>query len=142
MEKGTTMNSRAVLSGVAAFAFAGLVVMSSVERPGAQVAGSTTLAISVEELKAVAIGWSAKKKILGKDVYNDNNEKIGVVDDLIITPDRSISYAIIGTGGFLGIAKHDVAIPVGRFKEDKGRIVLAGATKDALKAVPKFEYAK
>src|SRR5262245_4645241 len=139
MEKGTTMNSRAVLSGVAAFAFAGLVVMSSVERPGAQRAGSPTLAISVEEQKAVAIGWSAKKKHLGKDVYDENNEKIGVVNYLIIKPDRSISYAIIGTGAFLGTAKNDVAIPVGRFKEDKGRIVLAGATKDALKAVPKFE---
>jgi sporulation protein YlmC with PRC-barrel domain len=136
------MKSRAVVSSVAAIAFAGLVVVSSAGRLGAQVAGSTTLAISVEELKAVAIGWSAKKKILGKDVYNDTGDKIGVVDDLIITPDRSISYAIIGAGGFLGIAKHDVAIPVGRFKEDKGRIVLAGATKDALKAAPKFEYAK
>jgi len=143
MRKGMTMNSRAVLSGVAAFAVAGMVVLSAVERPGAQVAGSTTLAISVEELKAVAIGWSAKKKILGKDVYNDKGEKIGVVDDLIITPDRSLSYAIIGAGGFLGIGKHDVAIPVGRFKEDnQGRIVLAGATKYALMAVPKFEYAK
>jgi hydrogenase/urease accessory protein HupE len=78
----------------------------------------------------------------GYAVYNDKNEKIGVVDDLIITPDRSVSYAIIGAGGFLGIGKHDVAIPVGQFKEDKGRIILAGATKDALKAMPKFEYAK
>ena len=30
----------------------------------------------------------------------------------------------------------NVAVPVGQFKEDKGRIVLAGATKDALKAIP------
>jgi sporulation protein YlmC with PRC-barrel domain len=136
------MNSRAVLSGVAAMTLAGLVVVGSAGRLGAQVAGSTTLGVSVEELKAVAIGWSAKKKILGKAVYNDKNEKIGTVDDLIITPDKSVSYAIIGAGGFLGMGKHDVAIPVGQFKEDKGKIVLAGATKDALKAMPKFEYAK
>jgi sporulation protein YlmC with PRC-barrel domain len=137
-----SMNSRAVLSGVAAMALGGLVVVGSAGRLGAQVAGSTTLGVSVEELKAVAIGWSAKKKILGKAVYNDKNEKIGTVDDLIITPDKSVSYAIIGAGGFLGMGKHDVAIPVGQFKEDKGKIVLAGATKDALKAMPKFEYAK
>jgi hypothetical protein len=136
------MNRRAVLNGVAVLALAGLVVAGSAGRLGAQVAGSTTLGVSVEELKAVAIGWSAKKKILGKAVYNDKNEKIGVVDDLIITPDKSVSYAIIGAGGFLGMGKHDVAIPVGQFKEDKGRIVLAGATKDALKAMPKFVYAK
>ena len=53
-----------------------------------------------------------------------------------------MSYAIVGAGGFLGMGKHDVAVPVGQFKEDKGRIVLAGATKDALKAMPKFEYAE
>jgi sporulation protein YlmC with PRC-barrel domain len=136
------MNRRAVLNGVAILALVGLVVAGSAGRLGAQVAGSTTLGVSVEELKAVAIGWSAKKKILGKAVYNDKNEKIGIVDDLIITPDKSVSYAIIGAGGFLGMGKHDVAVPVGQFKEDKGKIVLAGATKDALKAMPKFQYAK
>jgi hypothetical protein len=127
---------------LAVLVVAALIVAGSAGSLGAQVAGSTTIGISVEEIKAVALGWSAKKKILGKPVYNDKNEKIGVVDDLIVAPDRSISYAIIGAGGFLGMGKHDVAVPVGQFKEDKGRIVLAGATKDALKAMPKFEYAK
>ena len=67
-------------------------------------------------------------------------QKIGTVDDLIISPDRAISYAIIGVGGFLGIGKHDVAIPVNQFKADQNRIILPGATKDALKAMRKFEY--
>ena len=136
------MNSQRILSGVAVLAFAGLVVVGSIERPAAQVAGSTLLAVSVEEMKMVAIGWSAKKQILGKDVYNDKDEKIGVVDDLIVTTDRSLSYAIIGTGGFVGLGKHDVAIPVGMFKAGTGRIMLPGASKDALKALPEFEYAK
>jgi sporulation protein YlmC with PRC-barrel domain len=129
-------------AGMTVMVLAGLLAVSVGDRVDAQVAGSTTVGVTVEELKMVAVGWSAKKKILGKAVYNDKNEKIGVVDDLIITPDKSVSYAIIGAGGFLGMGKHDVAVPVGQFKEDKGRIVLAGATKDALKAMPKFEYAK
>jgi sporulation protein YlmC with PRC-barrel domain len=128
--------------GITGLALVGLIVAGTGGEIRAQVAGSTTVGISVEEMKMVALGWSAKKKILGKAVYNDKNEKIGTVDDLIITPDKSVSYAIIGAGGFLGMGKHDVAVPVGQFKEDKGRIVLAGATKDALKAMPKFEYAK
>jgi len=125
-----------------ALTLAGLVAVGVVGPVYAQVAGSSTVGVTVEEMKVVAVGWSAKKKIMGKAVYNDKNEKIGTVDDLIITPDKSVSYAIIGAGGFLGMGKHDVAIPVSQFKEDKGRIVLAGATKDALKAMPKFEYAK
>lgn len=57
-----------------------------------QVAGSTTIGVSQEETKLVATGWSAKKKILGKAVYNDSNQRIGTVEDLIISPDRSVSF--------------------------------------------------
>jgi sporulation protein YlmC with PRC-barrel domain len=108
----------------------------------AQVAGSTLKAVSTSELREVAKGWSVKKQVLGKDVYNDAGEKIGEIEDIIVTPNKSVSYAIVGVGGFLGIGSHDVAVPVGKFKQITGRIVLAGATKDALKAIPKFEYAK
>jgi sporulation protein YlmC with PRC-barrel domain len=108
----------------------------------AQLAGSTTTGVTVEELKTIALGWSAKKQILGKSVYNDKNEKVGDVDDLIIAPDSSVSYAIIGVGGFLGLGERQVAIPVNHFKGGEGRIVLPGATKDALQAMPSFQYAK
>jgi sporulation protein YlmC with PRC-barrel domain len=108
----------------------------------AQVAGSTTTGVTVEELKTIALGWSAKKQILGKPVYNDKDEKVGDVDDLIIAADSSVSYAIIGVGGFLGLGERQVAIPVSHFKNSEGRIVLPGATKDALQAMPSFQYAK
>jgi hypothetical protein len=48
----------------------------------AQVAGSTTTGVTVEELKTIALGWSAKKQILDNSVYNDKGEKVGDVDDL------------------------------------------------------------
>jgi hypothetical protein len=109
---------------------------------GAGVAGSTTLGVAVEEMKALALGWSAKKQILGQDVYNDRNEKVGTVEDLIIAPDRAVSYAIVGVGGFLGLDRHDVAIPAGQLKGEGGKLMLPGATKEALRAMPTFEYAK
>jgi sporulation protein YlmC with PRC-barrel domain len=135
----TTMRSGIRI--VAAMAVAAVISMSAASA-GAQVAGSSTIGITKEEIKAVMEGWSAKKAILGKAVYNDKNEKIGTIDDLIITPDRSVSYAIIGAGGFLGIGKHDVAIPMSQLKLEKDKFILPGATKEALKAMPKFEYAK
>ena len=107
-----------------------------------QVAGSTTLGVTVDEQKVLAVGWSAKKSILDKAVYNSSNEKIGEVEDLIITPEKAVSYAIVGVGGFLGMAQHDVAIPVGQLKREGDKLLLPGATKEGLKALPKFEYAK
>jgi sporulation protein YlmC with PRC-barrel domain len=106
-----------------------------------QVAGSTQLGIAVAELREVTTGWSAKRQILGQTVYNDKDEKVGKVDDIIVAPDKAISYAIVGAGGFLNVGKHDVAIPVSQFKAADGKLILAGASRDALKAMPAFEYA-
>jgi sporulation protein YlmC with PRC-barrel domain len=108
----------------------------------AQVAGTTLLGVTVTELQEVAKGWSVKHTILGQHVYNDKNERIGTVDDLIVTPDKAVSYAIVNAGGFLGLAKHYVAIPVSQFKLVDKKLVLPGATKDALKASPEFQYAQ
>jgi len=108
----------------------------------AQVAGTTLLGVTVTELQEVAKGWSVKHTILGQHVYNDKNERIGTVDDLIVTPDKAVSYAIVNAGGFLGLAKHYVAIPVSQLKLVDKKLVLPGATKDALKASPEFQYAR
>ena len=107
----------------------------------AQVVGSTFLGSSYTELRDVAVGWSAKKQIIGSPVFNDLNERIGSIDDVIVTPDKSVSYAIINAGGFLSVARHDVAVPVSQLKLVGDKLVLAGATRDALKASPPFEYA-
>ena len=108
----------------------------------AQVAGTTVLGVSVAEMREVAKGWSVKRTILGQPVYNEKDESVGSVDDIIIAPDKAISYAIVNAGGFLGLARHDVAIPVSQFKLVDKKLVLPGATKEALKASPEFQYAQ
>ena len=118
------------------------IVLISPAISHAQVAGSTPLGVTVTELQAVVKGWSVKRTVLGQAVYNEKDEKVGSVDDIIITPDKAVSYAIIGTGGFLGLATHDVAIPVSQFKLVDKKLVLPGATKEALKAIPEFQYAQ
>jgi hypothetical protein len=60
----------------------------------AQVAGSTLLGVTYGELRDVALGWSAKRQILGHPVYNNMDERIGEVEDIIVTNDKSISSAI------------------------------------------------
>ena len=107
----------------------------------AQVAGSTLLGVSVAELRDVTLGWSAKRQILGHAVYNDSNERIGSIDDVIVASDKTVTYAIINAGGFLAVAKHDVAVPVSKLTLVDDRLVLPGATKEVLKASPRFEYA-
>jgi hypothetical protein len=90
-------------------------------------------------LRDITTGWSTKRQVLGKNVFNDNGETIGKIDDIIVAPDKAVSYAVIGAGGFLGISRHDVAIPVSQL--NGGKFILPGGSKDAIKALPEFEYA-
>jgi sporulation protein YlmC with PRC-barrel domain len=106
------------------------------------VAGMSPIGVTVTSMNAVVLGWSAKKAILGKAVMNEQRQKIGKIDDIIVTPENSVSFAIVGTGGFLGMGKHDVAIPMNQLRNDNNDFVLPGATKEALKALPAFEYRK
>lgn len=107
----------------------------------AQTAGTTLVGVSMTEVRAIAQGWSAKETILGRDVYNDLDEVVGQVDDIIIGPDKELAYAIVNAGGFLNVTKHDVAIPVTSIDLIGDKLVIVGATRQALQASPKFEYA-
>ena len=107
----------------------------------AQVAGSTIVGAAAMELRDVAMGWSATRQVLKQPVFNDKDEPIGNIDDIVIAPDKAVSYVVINAGGFIGVLKHDVAVPVSQLKLVGGKLVLPGATKEALEASPPFEYA-
>jgi len=118
-----------------------LVALTAFAAPAAraQVVGTTT--IGVATLEVVASGWSAKRQILGKPVYNDEGAEVGKIDDLIIARDTAVSFVIISAGGFVGMNRHHVAVPVEQLSERDGRFLLPGATKAAIKALPPFDYA-
>ena len=124
---------------VAAMVLAGFQTVSISAH--ADVVGASVIGITVSEVAEIATGWSAKKSVLGKPIYNELGDKIGTVDDLIIAPNKKLSYAIIGAGGFLGLGKYDVAIPITQINEVNGKMELKGATKESMKQMPKFEYA-
>lgn len=126
------------------FLCAGLAMAQSTA-PAVPVAGTAKLGVVVAEMEAVIAGWSVKNDMLRKPVYNDTKDRIGTISDIIVAPNANASlpaatFAIIGVGGFLGIAKHDVAIPMEQLRLRGGRLELAGATKEALKALPEFKY--
>ena len=99
--------------------------------------------VTKEQVTVIAKGWSIKKDILNKNVFTeDRKKKVGTIEDIIVTPDRNLSYAVISTGGFFGIGKHDVLVPVNQLKIMDTGIILPGATRENIKAMSPFVYAK
>jgi sporulation protein YlmC with PRC-barrel domain len=120
----------------------GVVLTSIIAQ--AQVVGPAALGVNATELReVVTLGWSAKRQVLGEPVYNEKSERIGTVDDIVIAADMARSYAIVGVGGFLGTGKRDIVVRLSQLiRQVDGSFVLVGATKDVLKALPPFEYAR
>jgi sporulation protein YlmC with PRC-barrel domain len=59
--------------------------------------------------------WRASK-LDGLNVYNQNNEKIGDISELIVDSSGTIQAVVVGVGGFLGMGERDVAIPFDQIK--------------------------
>ena len=82
-------------------------------------------------------------KLIGRSVQNDKAEKIGTVDDFIVTKERSL-IAILQVGGFLGLGGRLIAVPYDSLKiaDDGQKITLADGSKEALQKLPEFKFKK
>ncbi|TYO63486.1 PRC-barrel domain containing protein [Bradyrhizobium hipponense] len=69
--------------------------------------------------------WRASK-MSGLKVYNESNENIGSVNDLLMDKSGAIKTAVIGVGGFLGMGEHLVAIPYDKLKFANEAIAYTG----------------
>lgn len=119
----------------AALVLAGLSVTPGVAQDMTQ----TAALVRVEPGK-LANGNRASK-ILGGVVLNEANETVGKVDDLLIGADGRTPYAVLSVGGFLGLGDRLVAVPFDSLKMSASKIILPGATKEALKGMPEFKFA-
>jgi sporulation protein YlmC with PRC-barrel domain len=109
------------------------------KKDNAPVVGQTLTAVDVD---IVATTGYRASKLLKSDIYNDGGEKIGKLEDFIVGSEEAVSVAIVAVGGFLGMGKRMVAVPAGLFESNaQGQLVLPGATRDRLKALPAFQYA-
>jgi len=110
----------------------------------AQTAPQSTAALSGVDTKDLGNAYRASK-VIGSTVVNEQNETVGKVDDLIIgNTGKQEPVAVISVGGFLGVGSKLVAIRYDQLKAnpEKSEFVLPCATKDSLKSLPDFSYAR
>jgi len=105
----------------------------------AQGAPQTVQLTKVDVVK-VATGYRASK-VIGVSVVNEANDTVGKVDDIIIGQDGKSPFVVLSVGGFLGVGTKLVVLPYEQLKAVEGKMLMPGATKDALKALPEFKYA-
>ncbi len=92
---------------LATVAFAQNPTATTEKTPTASTATVTTTTASGE--------WRTSK-MDGVKVYNEANENIGSINDLLMDKSGNVKIAVIGVGGFLGMGEHLVAVPYEKLK--------------------------
>ena len=83
--------------------------------------------------------------VVGLDVYNDQNNDIGKIQDIVFDKSKKMTGYIVSVGGFLGMGTHYVAVDPDSVKvtfdaSNKVWRATMNASKDQLKAAPEFKY--
>jgi sporulation protein YlmC with PRC-barrel domain len=103
---------------IATVAFAQSPTATTDKAPTAAAATTTTTTASGE--------WRASK-MAGLRIYNDANESIGSINDLLMDKSGNVKIAVIGVGGFLGMGEHLVAVPYDKLKFVNEAVAYTGA---------------
>lgn len=100
-------------------------------------AGGAGLMSSVPSSSMTVTDWYKQ------DVYDQKNNKIGEIMDVLVNKSGQVDAAIVGVGGFLGAREKDVAVSFNTIKStmknDKLYLTM-DTSKDALKKAPGFKY--
>ena len=78
-----------------------------------------------------------------QSVYDNQDNKVGDVNDLLVDKDGKIGAAIVGVGGFLGAGEKNVGVPFNALKltEKNGkRYLVMDTTKEALNSAPGYTF--
>ena len=115
------------MKNLVAAALLGVTALSgSAYAQTAQPADRTTPAVTTSKSadKLMLKGQWRASKLMGLNVYNDANEKLGDINELILDKDGKVSAVVIGVGGFLGMGEHDIAVSMDKlkFKEEAVRM--------------------
>src|SRR6266576_743049 len=113
-----------IATGLAASAL--LASVAFAQTPTATTDSAKTPAATGSE-SSVKGDWRASK-LVGLSVYNDKNESIGSINDLLTDKSGNIKAAVIGVGGFLGVGEHLVAVPFDKVKFTDQPVAYTGAS--------------
>jgi sporulation protein YlmC with PRC-barrel domain len=121
------MFTKYAVAGLAASALLASVAFAQ-QSPSATTDSATTAApAAASDTSSFKGNWRASK-LVGLNVYNDSNESLGSINDLLTDKSGNIKGVVIGVGGFLGVGEHLVAVALDKVKFVDDPIAYTGAS--------------
>jgi sporulation protein YlmC with PRC-barrel domain len=105
------MRSKLLIGGL----LASVMIVPALAAESDAPATSTAPAATTSAPRVYSNEWRASK-LIGLNVYNDKNEKLGDVSELLIDKSGKVEGVVIGVGGFLGMGEHDIKVDMSKLK--------------------------
>ncbi|WNV09027.1 PRC-barrel domain-containing protein [Tardiphaga sp. 709] len=93
-----------------------LATAAFAQSPSATTTTTTPAAAPVTASDTTFNGNWRTSKVVGLSVYNEANESLGSINDLLTDKQGNIKAVVIGVGGFLGVGEHLIAVPYDKIK--------------------------
>jgi sporulation protein YlmC with PRC-barrel domain len=112
--------------------------MHSRKMPMADIPGWQKRQIAAAQPVTAKANLIRSDQLVGTEVRNPQNDELGSVDDVVMSPQNDeIAYLIIARGGFLGIDEKYVAVPWSDFKvTPSASLLVLNSTKAVMAAGP------
>ena len=120
---------KSIVAGLAGTAL--LATVAYAQSPTTTTDKAPTAATTATTTSTTATGQWRTSKMDGLKVYNEANENIGTINDLLMDKSGDIKIAVIGVGGFLGMGEHLVAVPYEKLKFVNEAVAYTGANQGA-----------
>lgn len=125
------------------------------EQAGDMAATEDQQALEADETQTAAIDRQGQQEagpdqlradnLMGTAVYGANDEHVGEIGDVVLTPEGEVEAVIVDVGGFLGIGEKEVAVSMENlvFMTDEGGdlFLYTEFTEEQLEAQPAYDEA-
>ena len=122
------MLAKYAIAGLAGSALLASVAFAQTRPSSATTDSATTAAPAAASDTSSFKGNWRSSKLVGLNVYNDSNESLGSINDLLTDKSGNIKAVVIGVGGFLGVGEHLVAVAFDKVKFVDEPIAYTGAS--------------
>ena len=119
------MLAKYTIAGLAASAL--LASVAFAQSPTATTDSAKVAPAAASDTSSSYQGTWRGSKVVGLNVYNDANESVGSISDLLMEKGGNIKAVVIGVGGFLGVGEHLVAVPFDKIKFVNEAVAYTGA---------------
>ena len=134
----TLLTSTLALSLISGAALAQTAQQSG--QTGMQTATTTSMVVKFLNVQPTDVMTS---RLIGTNVYNNQNESIGEIEDMVIVNGKTVSALILGVGGFLGMGERYVAVDPSNVlltRQGNDWRAVMNTSRDDLKNAPTFKY--